>query len=163
MGYGRTGVIENANYYAVIPAIVRYDKELSPLARLMYGEIAALSNKEGYCWANNSYFAELYNVTKETVSRWLAQLEKKKYIKTTLIYKNGTKQIINRHIYIFNTIDGNINTLLTKKSIGIDKNINTPIDKKIKDNNTSNNNTSNNINIRKKQKLALLDLQHLTK
>ena len=38
-----------ANYYAMIPAYIRYNNQLKFAERLMYGEITALSNKEGYC------------------------------------------------------------------------------------------------------------------
>lgn len=69
-----------ANYYAIIPAIVRYDKNLKPSEKLMYGELSALSNKNGYCHAKNRYFANLYNVTNETISRWISNLEKHGYI-----------------------------------------------------------------------------------
>ena len=33
------------NYYAIIPATVRYSKELKATEKLIYGEITALANK----------------------------------------------------------------------------------------------------------------------
>ena len=44
-------------YYAIIPADVRYDERLSANHKLLYGEIIALCNKEGYCWTNSHCFA----------------------------------------------------------------------------------------------------------
>ena len=61
------------NYYAIIPADVRYSK-ITPNAKLLFAEITALTNKEGYCWANNNYFAELYDVEKRSVQNWLKEL-----------------------------------------------------------------------------------------
>lgn len=68
------------HYYAIIPANVRYDKELTPNAKLLYGEITALCNEKGYCWASNSYFSDLYNVSKVSISKWLKQLEEKNLV-----------------------------------------------------------------------------------
>lgn len=62
------------SYYAIIPANVRYDKTLCANAKLLYGEITALCNQEGYCWAGNEYFAELYDVHDKTISKWVKQL-----------------------------------------------------------------------------------------
>ncbi|QDP51540.1 MAG: hypothetical protein Tp1111DCM843611_38 [Prokaryotic dsDNA virus sp.] len=117
-------------FYAIIPAKVRYSS-LKPNAKLLYGEITALSNKLGYCFATNNYFAELYGVNKNTVSRWLTDLKKLGFI-TIKIERDSNNEI-------------------TKRIIGIDKKVDTPIDKKGKGNNTSNiNNTSNNIYIKEK-------------
>ena len=121
---------EHRSYYAIIPANIRYDTRLMPNAKLLYGEITALCNEKGYCWASNDYFADLYNVKKETISRWVSDLERFGYIRRSIVFKEGTKQIINRYIFL--------------NQEGIDKKINTPIDEKVKDNNTSINNTFNN-------------------
>jgi SOS-response transcriptional repressor LexA len=89
---------EHPNYYAIIPANVRYDKQLPPTARLLYGEITALCNKEGYCWASNRYFADLYDIDTSTVSKLIKALETNGYITTEIVYKTGTKQIDQRRI-----------------------------------------------------------------
>ena len=120
---------EKPNYYAIIPANVRYSN-LKPNAKLLYGEITALSNKLGYCFASNTYFADLYSVSKNTVSRWLSDLKKLGFI-NIMIERDKNNQI-------------------TKRIIGIVKNVDTPIDEKVKVNNTSINNTSNNISIKEK-------------
>lgn len=94
---------EMPSYYSIIPATVRYDHNLKANEKLMYGEITALSSKSGYCWAENRYFAELYDVHKITISKWLKNLEDNGYIKTELKYVYGTKQVSKRLIYINDT------------------------------------------------------------
>ena len=76
---------ENPTYYAVIPANVRYDTRLTLGARMMYGEITCLSNKEGYCWASNRYFAEIYEVHENTIQNWITSLKKFDYIRINTI------------------------------------------------------------------------------
>ena len=90
---------EQPNYYAIIPATVRYDTNLKSAEKLLYGEITALANKNGYCFAQNKYFADLYNVTLISVSRWISHLQELGYIKTDVI-RNENKEIISRNIYI---------------------------------------------------------------
>lgn len=138
------------NYYAIIPAKVRYDKDLMANAKLLYGEITALCNEKGICWAGNEYFADLYKVSKETISRWISQLNKKNYIKIKMFYKNDSKEIEKRIISINQyPIDENVNTyceknqsndLLTKTSIPYYQKNQGGIDKNIKENITSINN-----------------------
>lgn len=130
---------EKKSYYAIIPANVRYDKKLTPNAKLLYGEITALCNEKGYCWATNEYFSELYEVSKASISSWISQLSKGKYITVQMIYKEGTKEILNRYMRIF--------------EYPIQENLNTPIQENLKDNTTLFNTTSNNKYIPSKKQI----------
>lgn len=132
------------SYYAIIPANIRYDKKLTANAKLLYGEITALANEKGYCWASNSYFAELYGVTTVSISKWVNQLAEKRYVKTQIIYAEGSKEIKERRIYVATPIKEKFNTSQTKVNEGVKEKFDTPIKEKFKDNTTSFNNTSNN-------------------
>lgn len=90
--------MENPNYYAIIPAKVRYDKELKGNEKLLYGEITALANKEGYCTATNTYFSKLYAKHKDTIQEWISKLKSRGYIETQLI-KNDLGRVEERRIY----------------------------------------------------------------
>lgn len=120
---------ETPNYYAIIPANVRY-ADLKPNAKLLYGEITALSNKHGFCFASNKYFAELYKVNKNTISSWISDLKNFGFVTVK--------------------IERNVNNQITKRCIGILKKMDNPIHEKLKYNNTSINTTSNNISIKDK-------------
>ena len=88
--------MEYPSFYAIIPAMVRYS-DLKPNAKLLYGEITSLTHYKGYCFATNKYFAKLYGVSKNTISLWIRDLNKKSFIDIKMIYKD--KQIIERRIY----------------------------------------------------------------
>ncbi len=115
-------------YYAVIPATIRYDKNITPNAKLLYAEITALCNEKGYCWASNAYFAELYGVSKTSISNWISSLQKNGYISVDMIYKENSKEIQNRYIRILNDP---IEEILT----GYSKNLQYPIKENFTDNN----------------------------
>ncbi len=114
------------SYYAVIPAEVRYNKKLTPNAKLLYAEITALLQMNGVCFASNKYFSDLYNKNKVTISRWISELSKKGFIKITFTYKDGSKEIANRYIQICKE--------------GINKDSKEVLAKMLKSNNTSINN-----------------------
>ena len=118
------------NYYAIVPANVRYSKKIMAAAKLLYGEITALSNEKGYCWAGDSYFQELYGVSKTTIQNWLRSLEDNNFIKRDVIYKDGSKEILYRYISIV--------------AYPTQENLHTPIQENLRDNTTSFNNTVNN-------------------
>ena len=81
------------SYYAVIPATVRYDNNVVPNAKLLYGEIIALCNEKGYCWATNDYFGRLYSVSKRTISTWIKSLCDAGYISTEFILDNESQKV----------------------------------------------------------------------
>ena len=113
------------NYYAIIPAEVRY-ADITPNAKLLYAEITALLQMNGVCFASNKYFSDLYNKNKVTISRWISELSKKGFIKITFTYKDGSKEIANRYIQICKE--------------GINKDDKEVLAKMLKSNNTSINN-----------------------
>lgn len=127
---------EKPNYYAVIPADVRYDESLKLGEKMMYGEITSLTKKTGECWASNSYFAELYNVTPQAISKWIKALEKQKYIEVE--YEKEGKLITKRIIKL-------VSTTVDRVSTTVEGGINHSLEgyqHTIKENNTSINNTS---------------------
>jgi hypothetical protein len=131
--------MEHPNYFATIPAHVRYAK-ISASAKLLYAEITALSNKHGYCWATNKYFAELYDVSETTVSEWVRVLCEVGFIASHVDQQNGNK----RKLWLLNPIQENPKTPLRenpKTSSGKPKD---PSSGKPEDNNTRYNNKYNN-------------------
>ncbi len=130
---------EKPSFYSIIPATVRYCKGLKPNAKLLYGEITALCSDQGFCWANNHYFAELYEVKKETVSRWISLLEEKSFITTEVDQSRGNK----RKIFLADASIQKSQEVLTKKSRPYRLKSQDPIDKKVKHSITINNTNSN--------------------
>ncbi len=86
-------------YYAVIPASVRYDDAIPANAKLLYGELSALAEESGYCYASNQYFANLYKVSERAISGWISALKKGKYI-AVQVKKARNGQVQQRKIFL---------------------------------------------------------------
>lgn len=119
------------SYYAIIPANVRYDKRLCPNAKLLYGEITALCNEAGYCWARNKYFADLYEVSDRSIRSWISKLIEYGYIKSEIKYADGSKEVQTRVLYL----PGSTNPI----SGGAEENFRGGAEENFRDNNTSKN------------------------
>ena len=126
---------EKPNYFAVIPANVRYDTRLRANEKLLYGEITALTYKTGECWASNTYFSKLYETTPQAISRWILNLKKYGYVDIDYTYKG--KEIEKRIIRVSTYID----RYQQKVEGGINKCLG-GYQQKVEENNTSINNTS---------------------
>lgn len=127
-------------YFAIIPANVRYDKSLKANEKLMYGEITCLANSSGYCTASNAYFAELYGVENDTVSRWITNLARQGYVSVSIV-RDEAGIVTHRSI----RIDKKIDTYRQKDRGGIDDLIEGVSTKRSSNNNTRYNNTRDNI------------------
>ena len=91
------------SYYAIIPADVRYNKKLTPNAKLLYAEITALCNMNGKCTASTQYFCRLYEVSRSSIQNWLKLLEDNSYITRDVKYKLGSREIESRYIKLVDT------------------------------------------------------------
>lgn len=92
-------VIEKPSYYAILPANVRYDRDLQPMARLLYAEISCLTNMTGICTASNEYFSSLFEVAPVTVSRIISKLKDKGYIEINyVVFGKGDERKERREI-----------------------------------------------------------------
>jgi hypothetical protein len=85
---------------------VRYSN-IRANCKLLFGEITALANKKGYCFASNAYFARLYGVSKNTISSWISELKQNGFISVKII-KNENNEVIQRRIGINQNEEGGI-------------------------------------------------------
>jgi hypothetical protein len=111
------------NYYTVTPAEVRYDKDLSFFEIVLYGEIVALTGRDGHCWATNQYFADLYSQSERTISKSINQLAKNGHIIVEIDKDNGNTRILK----LPSTIWKKSSTPIEKKCDPLWKKSSTPI------------------------------------
>lgn len=99
----------------VIPTSLLGDSRLTFLERLLLIDILSLCKKKGYCWATNEYFKNMFNVSKQTISKSISSLSKYGYI--VLEYdrkeKNNSKRVIRLSEVLKNQISGIKNNLNT--------------------------------------------------
>jgi len=117
-------------YYCVIPWKLLTDDRVSSTAKLLYGEISALANREGYCWASNMHFTKIFNIKSPTrISTLIRELREYGYVYTEINKEDGNK----RKIWLCVPITKNSNSYSSKQEHPITKN-------KKKDNNKVDNN-----------------------
>lgn len=86
----------NQGYWAVLPANIRYHTELTQTAKLLYAEVSALAQADGYCWATDTYLAETLGCSVATVTRSLRKLRDLGFIRCE---KTTNAKGTERHIF----------------------------------------------------------------
>lgn len=71
---------EDKAYGVYIPAMVLRCSELSDGAKLLFGDIAALAKRDGYCFAGNAHFVKIKKCGLATISRWMEELKSNGFI-----------------------------------------------------------------------------------
>lgn len=84
-------------YISNLPAHVTFDKKVGRSIQPFLKELVNLAKKEGHCFASNGYLAKRLCASSRTVQRWLAALQRAKYIKITLDKKGFG---VTRKIYV---------------------------------------------------------------
>ena len=69
---------------------------MTELQKLLYAEITALAQANGYCYASNSYFANLYKKTSKRISSTIQDMAKKWYLEV----KQNKEWWWSREIYL---------------------------------------------------------------
>ena len=112
----------------LIPISVLSDRRISSLEKLLLVHIISLCKKNGYCWATNKYFMNIYGYSKQTISKSINHLASLNYInlKNNKKNNNSFKRIIT------------LSKVLNKSLNSIKENNNTSIQSKFKYNNKNN-------------------------
>lgn len=113
-------------YIAILPPRVRYDRTLTPNAKLLYAEISAMSDVTGFCWASNDYLAGLFSISVQSVTRLVAQLVARGYAETRMC---PTATGSERRIFMTDLGAARLPPVLEKARGGVLKNEETPLHK----------------------------------
>ena len=131
--------MDTPGFWSVLPAHVRYNKNISDFAKILFSEITALSNKDGYSSANNGTLGEWHGKDPKTISRVISKLKAEGLIRVEI---NKSKAGTYRKIYAICT---NAAVGGTQKSQGgVDINAKRGYAKKSTQKNTTSINTINN-------------------
>lgn len=89
-------------YDAVLPSVVRFDDQLTPLDKLIYAEIFAWCRMSGKdCYAGDNFFGDMFSVQSHEVFQSLERLDCAGYIKLGWISVDGIRRIALSDVVMF--------------------------------------------------------------
>lgn len=106
-----------SNYFSILPARVRYDRDLPQGAKLLYSEISSAVSLNMYSCLTNKEFLQFFHSSERTMQRWLDALLKAGFIyKVTLTDETNQQQ---RYLFIkkSHAIDFAISNGLTENDV----------------------------------------------
>lgn len=86
-----------------IPAKLYLDNNLKWIEKILIAEIESLTSETTPCKASNGHFARHLGVSKDRVSRLISKLIEQGYIFSKIKYKDNTKQIEERWLFVDRT------------------------------------------------------------
>lgn len=96
MGVNKKNARISKNFYRNLDV----DRRIPSGAKLLLRKIIQLSAKKGFCWATNKTLAEMFEAAARTVQRWIRALKDLGYIKVEIVYKEDTKEVVGRKIFV---------------------------------------------------------------
>lgn len=96
MGVNKKSARISKNFYRNLDV----DRRIPSGAKLLLRKIIQLSAKKGFCWATNKTLAEMFEAAARTVQRWIRALKDLGYIKVEIVYKEDTKEVVGRKIFV---------------------------------------------------------------
>jgi len=85
-----------------IPKDIYLNKDLSWMEKIILIEVTSFS-ENGKCFATNQYFAEFLGISASRVRHIIADLVRKGYLKSKIIYKKNSKQVEKRILSVSST------------------------------------------------------------
>jgi hypothetical protein len=92
--------MENDLGYYQLPAFIMLDKELSSNEKLLIAVLNRRKHQRGYCFASNSHLIQVLNISLRTLTGILKSLEERGYIVREMTYREGTKEVELRKIFL---------------------------------------------------------------
>lgn len=71
---------KQSSYFIVVPSPVRLCRDTPEGAKLLFGDIAGLADRFGFCYASDEYLADVAGKTSRQVNTYLKRLEKNGHI-----------------------------------------------------------------------------------
>lgn len=86
----------NSRYFVAVPGRVRYDKNLSFAAKILYIELLGNAKNNGSCEVSDVDLMEAYNMTAKKLFKCYRELVENEYIVIFIEYFNEKNELVRK-------------------------------------------------------------------